>query len=385
VLLIALGVYLPTSLNGNINMSYVIIDEVIIAIILMYFFIRTFKTSDAINRFNALFMIAILLFFTLTSQFGNHITYNILFTYLLIGLMYCIDFSRIKMAKYVNIVFVLVNTLNLVISFGIIFGIKNISDFVINHYSDFYSVLVPYLVLVKLQPVLTFATHSLAGFYMYMFFYLNLESYKKRKNKPLFLFFMLSYCVFLFALKSVTSVLFLIVAIYQFFKAIRAKWRIILIILCICAILTDMNSFMKFLNTISFALSSQKNGFSGRYSSGGIYTNNITYLTHHIFSPLGLRYSIGEIFYGDSGILDNLLRGSIFLLVSVYGGLYRFLRINIKDRSISLFVFVCYFIFEFGFSNILYFRDLYFLPFIIVYLNSLNNDDDEIRIFPKKS
>jgi hypothetical protein len=48
-----------------------------------------------------------------------------------------------------------------------------------------------------------------------------------------------------------------------------------------------------------------------------------------------------------------------------------FLRGSVRSRAAGVFLFCLFVSFETGFSNLLYFRTLYLLPYVVVYLNSL--------------
>jgi hypothetical protein len=79
----------------------------------------------------------------------------------------------------------------------------------------------------------------------------------------------------------------------------------------------------------------------------------------------------------DIGVLDYFFRGSIFLVVWAYGGLFFFLRRSLLEKRDLWFVFGLILAFETGFAVIGYVRMLFLLPFFVVYLNELRRAEAE--------
>jgi hypothetical protein len=77
------------------------------------------------------------------------------------------------------------------------------------------------------------------------------------------------------------------------------------------------------------------------------------------------------LYLGDSGVIVNMLRGSVPLFVLVYGGLWFFLRFNLRDRGTAAWLWLWTCVFEVGFTPLQYFRFVGFLPFLIVCLNAV--------------
>ena len=67
----------------------------------------------------------------------------------------------------------------------------------------------------------------------------------------------------------------------------------------------------------------------------------------------------------------NLLRGSLPLLLTVYGGFFLFLRFNLRDRRAALWLWCLVVLFEVAHPVLQYFRFVAFVPLLVVYLNSL--------------
>src|SRR5260370_35623157 len=77
------------------------------------------------------------------------------------------------------------------------------------------------------KPVLTFGTHSLAGFFLYLFFYVNLQTYRLKGGK-LFLSFALCYLFLTLSLLSVTGIILGLVGMLPIFyylaPSMRHRW-----------------------------------------------------------------------------------------------------------------------------------------------------------------
>ena len=79
-----------------------------------------------------------------------------------------------------------------------------------------------------------------------------------------------------------------------------------------------------------------------------------------------------SLWYGDSGPIELLIRGSLPLLLAVYIGFWSFVRRSLVSKGMAIAVFLMYFGFEIAYSNLLYLRTVCVLPFVIVYLNGLS-------------
>jgi hypothetical protein len=100
---------------------------------------------------------------------------------------------------------------------------------------------------------------------------------------------------------------------------------------------------------------------------------SLEYLKSHPFSPVGASIREGLVF-GDDGPLEYALRGSIPLLLLVYGGLFYFLRRNLLLKSDAYFLFAAIVVFELGYTTLINIRALYLIPVFCAYLNTLAID-----------
>ncbi|MCK7558108.1 hypothetical protein MKQ70_25120 [Chitinophaga sedimenti] len=141
------------------------------------------KKIDSIGLFTGLGIIAILILATLISPLSEY-TYGALLPFLGFVLMISIRWRDIPVGGWSESLLFYVSVLLLVGAVMIITKVYDISPILKNSYSAFY----PDLLMIMLdwgrKPVLTFATHSIAGFYFFIFFLLNYKTYQiKRERK----------------------------------------------------------------------------------------------------------------------------------------------------------------------------------------------------------
>jgi hypothetical protein len=123
-------------------------------------------------------------------------------------------------------------------------------------------------------------------------------------------------------------------------------------------------------------------GLQSRYSTSGLLSGNLRYLNESPLSPIGLTYGPEDLFYGDSGIVLVMVRGSLPLLVLVYLGFWRCLNRNLRRRGDVLCLFLVTCAFEVGYTPLQLFRFTSLLPFLIVTLNALPEPDDRPALLP---
>jgi hypothetical protein len=248
--------------------------------------------------------------------------------------------------------------------------IESVGDFMGAHYNNFIDGLVGDMIAAN-KPVLTFATHSVAGTFAYLFFWLNFRTYQKtRKRLHLALAVLqVSMCI---ALMSVTSLALGVLAIVEL--AWNFQWTSALSAIGVYFLLPVSSR-----EAISDALSTavwlrEGGGFIGRYVATGTLANVFSYIHSHPFAPIGLMYSRNLFAEGaqtDSGPLAYFLRGSFILVFLIYGGLFLFLWRNLRNKWDCYRLFFVILAAEVGFSVLTYSRSFLLLPAFVIYLNSL--------------
>jgi hypothetical protein len=376
MLLLGVGLYFPTSLGGESSNLIILVSFAILLGLLVYLAWRHGTRPGAI-AFIALPIMVVMTACTLSFsafRFG----WGLFAGFGLLALFLALDLRSVRTGPFVRVAFVIANLLNIACGIAIIVGNEWVSQFLSAYYSSFYPELVPAMLDLH-KPVLTFGTHSSAGLFLYLFFWLNWETYKLRKSH-LALFFAVSELVLLLAVASFTSLAFAFLALAQIGIWLWKRTRKIFAMAAVGVVLMvppgvrwfqDNPENSQVLPQFAGALlDSDIGGPLARYGAGGALRPTIDYLVEHPLSPVGFA-TPSYIYIADSGPLEYLLRGSVLLLVLVYVGLYRFLRHNLASRKYALMLFLLMVAFETGFKVLGYFRTTCLLPFFVIYLNQL--------------
>ena len=324
-------------------------------------------------------IVPLLLLFSSTTQLPV-LRFGALPSYGLLSLLYLTDIRYISAPRWLDQLWKLVNGINIAMGIAILLGVRSVQDFIIAHYAYAGEGLLAAMMLLR-KPVLTFASHSIAGFFFYLFFWINLQAYKSRRQK-IFMFFAVSYVVLVLAVFSVTGVVLGCIASLQLllfaWKSTRHKFVAcaLLFLIVFSAILFGPRvDWARPARIATDILTTPGSGWLGRYVPGGTMYEDLEYVRAHPLSPAGVGFKEG-LMAGDSGPIEYLFRGSFILLFLVYAGFYYFLRRNLVCRMHVYVLFVVVLAFETGISTLLYFRTLYLLPVFVVYLNSLNRGSD---------
>ncbi|WP_379145995.1 hypothetical protein [Paenibacillus sp. sgz500992] len=285
-------------------------------------------------------------------------------------LMFCINFKKIDAKRSVFICFNIVTVTAIAIAWAMVFKLQQVANFFINHYNDFYPELVP-LMLKLGKPVLVFGTHSVAAFYMFIFFYLNIKTYETSGKKRYYVF-AINFLVFCYLMNSNTGIIFLVLGVlYLIYKSEKKLLWMIAFSLGLAYILYSGSfNFREFF--IIFDPSKSGNGLLGRYSGHGNLQSSLNYIFDNPLSAMGYSADFyDKLTFHDSGLISIILRGTLVFAILFYCSLFLFFRINMNNKLEGLLMFVVFFMFEIGFNNLFYFRTLFILPFIILYLNYL--------------
>jgi hypothetical protein len=389
--LLVVGFYFPTSTNGEHSVLAVLIAFSILLGLLVYLAGRRGVRWEIIGCIS----LPIVILPAAWTLYGLcrgpvDVDLGLFLKYCVLALVLALDLRKFRPGRLVNGAVVLINLLNLAAGVAILAGSEWMAEFLPRYYWTAYSELVPLMVSLH-KPVLTFGTHSMAAFFVFVLFWINWEGYISKASR-LSLFFALGYFVLLLGLTSFTSVAFGALALVQmgtwFWK--RDRRLFIVSVLCVSAVVPlAIRNFADALDTLSDLpqmadgafLNTESNGPVSRYGPDGSLSVAMAYLRSHPFLPIGLARAQSEagsdvespshFFIGDSGILEYLLRGSFLLLFLVYFGLYRFLKNNLVSRKHLLILFFVTVSFETGFPLLIYFRTLYLLPFFVVSLREI--------------
>ena len=377
--LLLLGLYYPTAAGGSYTLLSV--ASFLICLGLLATLIFTSPAKNDVRVMILLLSIVPLLFvFTATSplptlKLGASVGYGVLSVLLLTSV------RDIKVQRWHHRLWIIVNVINLAAGIGILMGIGAIDGLIIKYYSFSYQEMVPNMMIFH-KPVVTFGTHSVAGFFWYLFFWINLEGYRLARKRSLMV---LSICYLLLTLSllSVTGLVLFCLGSIQLLGVtwMTARHRFLLATAGVVLVVTTLFWGVKInwkdiFESAMQILKNPEGGLMARYLPGGTMYPNLEYLNVHPFLPVGFSYK-ADLLVGDSGIVEYLMRGSLPLLLLIYGGLYYFLRRNLWSKAQAYFLFFAFLFFEIGITTLIYIRTLLLLPAFVIYLNSFQQEQKE--------
>jgi hypothetical protein len=380
--LLVLGFYFPTSIGEQFSTALFGINYLLSLVLLSLLFLEAEDRPSVLVCVSLLSIVPLLLVFTYTSGLRTY-TFGACCGYAVLSVLLIMNLREFRLPSSIFYLFGAVNVINILMGASILGGSDFVKQILINHYSVYYSELVPNMLLFR-KPVLTFGTHSIAAFFLYLFFYTNLQTYRF-KGKKLFLIFAFCYLFLTAALLSVSGLILATVGALQLFwflwSSVRRRWFWGGALLAVLGLIVSFQLFNSIVNNwadvregAKAILTSSEGGFLGRVASGGSLRYSIDYLRYHPFSPVGVADKEGLMFQ-DSGLVEYLLRGSVILVFLVYGGLFFFLRRSLLSKVDANWLFLVILGFELGFTALTNFRALYLLPFLIVYLNGLRRSE----------
>jgi hypothetical protein len=387
-LLLLLGLYFPTSTNGEHSGLLVLLAFAVLLGLLAYLLVKRGNRRGSAASI-ALPLMIVLSICTFCALFNGPFQFDwgVFTKFTALAMILALDLRSAILSRVARGAFVVANLINIVLGIGVLVGNEWVGQFLPTYYWSFYPELMPSMMTWH-KPVLSFGTHASAGFFLYLFFWINWEAYKKRSSR-LSLVLTIGNLVLLVGLASFTSLALGAVAVTQIGVWYWQRNRRLFVGVAISAVLMISAAAILFASEIEVLrsipqltegvfLNSDLNGPLGRFGPGGTSRKTVSYVIQHPLSPIGFAIpseAAGSgAALGDSGILENLLRGSVPGLVLIYFGLYQFLRFNLLSRRHALTLFLVIVTFEAGFSTLIYIRALYLLPFFVVYLNDVTAD-----------
>jgi hypothetical protein len=378
-LLFVTGIFFPSSINGNLSKAYELGIYVPLLILVSGLLIFQ-KTYNKINLITSFVMIFSLLLFTLTgSMIFHEVSMGIFPAYLILALVQLLNIHSFEYSqKLLSVTLIIVSVIQIFFGINIVLINEDVRGFLIDNYSAGYDSLVPTMI-GDLKPVTTFGSHSIAGFYFFILFFLNFMTFKVTKKSIFFVTSVLLLLLLVF-IRSNTAYLYTAVSfVYMLVGLSRKPLHLVLFLLMICISVALIYVQYKELIDVLLEYDVQTvtghsgSGLAGRYTSGNYLSVTIDFIKEHPFTPIGLSYS-DTLFFTDSGIIVYFLRGSVFLIWSIYFGFFHFLKRNLKGSELELYaLFLIYLVFEVGYPNLINSRSLGCIPFIVIYLNYLHD------------
>jgi hypothetical protein len=368
--LLAWGVFAPTSVNGRISVDLVLLSTVLLLLLDFYMLWRW----DSINHVGQLAGLGVILIpgvVTVVSD-APRIAWGALMPFSLLAVMYFLNLRAIRLTRAVHLLFIAVSLALLVLAAVTVYDSSLIRFFLVDHYSAYYDALVPNMMRAG-KPVGPFATHSIAALFYYLFFFLHLRSFSvlpRHYSLALALCFLAT----MYLLRSNAGLAFTAIGLAQLLFVLSrsrvAKAKIYAVAIAAAAGLFAWIYRDAIEAVIVPILSSNVNGLAGRFSQSGALRANIAFIWARPFSPVGFAQKT-ELFYGDCGYVEMLMRGSLPLLIATYGGLVSFLRRNLLSKYDARYLLIAIGVMELGFANLTALRFLFLMPFVVVYLNGL--------------
>jgi len=367
--------YLPSSVDGVISRPLSVVSMAGTATLLLGMILVSGRVAPPPNVAAALAMGLVLAVFTITSPF-EATSPGVAMLYLAQGLLFMLDLRGCNSPR-IDRMFQAITLVSLVLGYALVLNVGLADGLMVRWYAAFYPELLGNMVILFNKPVLTFATHSMAGFMIYLFFYMHFRAWRLVGGWWR-LAAAAGFLGLLVALTSTTGMAFAAVACAQVAwagraslprqRALAAVTLSILVFAAATAAGVDINTVLA--RAEAAIVGDRVRGLFARYAVDGLLASNMKYLSESPLRPIGIG-ATDTLYLGDSGLIVNLLRGSVPLLIAVYGGLWLFLRTNLVNIRSAAWLWLAVVLFEIGFTPLQYFRFLGFVPFAVMYLNHI--------------
>jgi hypothetical protein len=373
-LLLVFGLYFPTSASAHLT-AFSVSAYLICLALLSVLILRRHGHPSAPVCIVLLSITPLLLVFTFTSGLST-LRLGALFVYGVLSVLFITNLRDVGLPRWFGLLWVTVNIINIAAGFAIVAGVQPVNDFIIAHYSTAYEELLPNMLALR-KPVLTFGSHSVAAFFLYLFFWINLQA-GKLKGQKFFMVFSVCYLFLISCLLSTSALVFTTVGLFQLAALVwssvrhKAVWATaaLIVMSSTAAFWVPAINWGASVDVVKEIIQDPDNGLSGRFLPGGTMYYDLQYLQEQAFLPVGTSYREGFMF-GDNGPVEYMLRGSVPFLLLIYGGLFYFLRRNLILRPHAYFLFAAILLFELGITTLINLRALFLIPVFSVYLNSL--------------
>lgn len=211
----------PTTLNGIVTNTYLLIFATLLEIV---FISLILFGKLKINKIQGMYSLAILLILLIATLFTplSGIKFGSFMYYLSYITISSIDFKNSEYSKTNNInAYRFFSILVILLGLCMILNIPIINNIEYKFYGAYYQELIP-LMQMGSKPVLTFSTHSVSGFAMFLFFCMSFFTYKKFHMK-IDLFLSFGFCFLIVNLKSFTAIMYFVIAIGMIFTLLSRK------------------------------------------------------------------------------------------------------------------------------------------------------------------
>ncbi|RWZ59095.1 hypothetical protein EQV77_09120 [Halobacillus fulvus] len=364
LLTIVFLLFVPTSINGE----FLEINNVKIISLLLISILLVCLNGNLSKVKMVIFLGVQLVFwgFTLINLLRGvtHYTWNLGSYSILtiITFLFIFNFKSTIDLKLNKLIFNLTNIIIIVWGLGLVFDVSFINNLTISYYSQ-YTGWTIYNMLENNKPILSFGTHSFSALFIFFMIILNkLYSDTDRLNAVFIVF----YIFLLLMTQSTTSfglLILILLYVVSKFSSNKKGLLYILFVFLLCTLSTIIFLQGDLLNT----LLDRYDGLSSRYSTM-MFDETWEVIKANI--ALGVLVPSGNsITLIDSGIINFMFKGNIFLLVFFYLLFYWFAKKNLREYYIHFFI--VFILFEIGVSFFaMDVRSLALIIFILLTVNS---------------
>jgi hypothetical protein len=375
-LMLLVGAYLPSSLHGTTSYAMIALGYACALCLLCYGAWKFGASEVAV-------VCGLLILTTLAActLFGSLTTIRLekVGIFGTMAMMLCL---RSRGERVGSNALLIVSTINIAIGIGIIAGIEPVVLWVERFYSAFFDGLVPSMLDLH-KPVLSYGTHSIAAFFLYMFYWLNFRTFQVT-GRRLNLACAIVHALLCAALLSHASFGFAALAFSEmgWHALSRSRYVTIASVLALAALMpvvirafdpktSGWNAIQDVAKDyVVYTWVDKEGGLLARYGAGGDLAEPVAYIANHPLRPIGLSSSEKYVLV-DSGPVEYMMRGSLLLVILIYGGLWYFLRAHLQLWD-ALRMMLCVLVMETGFSVLLYQRTALLLPAFVLYLSGLD-------------
>ncbi len=375
-----LALYFPSSIFGNISVPVQMLGYSICILFCMGYAILNRMVVIYTNICIGIFLIFLLLFFTLISYLAGVgiVTIGALMPYVGFIVVLSLDLRSQRAIREYGHSFLVALVGLLVLAWGVIGAEPSITNFQSSWYQAFYDGLFEGLVVWYVKPVTVFATHSFAAFVYFLFTITCYELYSastSRLSQLLFLAYSVTFCVLILLLLS-TSAFFLTIILlgYLSLKLYSRYGGIVFAGLFVAATV----SLFVYLNIASVSsqvlfdlyqgFSGSGSGFSARFGAENRQYETYKFMFEDFNFPIGLIYN-ENLVLGDNFVAEYVIRVSLFGYIAVLMMLYNFLRINVRSRLHRILIFTTVVLSDLGYPLLVTFRFVFLLPYVVLLLN----------------
>jgi hypothetical protein len=369
----ALGLFLPSSVEGQILRALTVID-LAATVAVLGGMVALGLTKDRWARACAVAVPATLTLTTWISPFESH-SPGLVAIYGALALLYLVDLRGARLGTLEGRALLALHILLAGAGVAIVVDVSLLDRLLVWLYSAFYPTLVPRMVALQ-KPVLTFATHSLAALLFYFLFLTALAGHAARGSAA-WLVLVPTHLMLLLLLRSTTSIVLTVCATAVLVaRGWRGSaWHGVAVAAAVAAAAGLVVAVVHWtdrpvVDLVSYGvLGDRRRGLSARFAPGGLLAPTLAYIQAHPWRPIGITYT-DQLYLGDSGILMTWLRGSLPLFLAVYGGLFRFLVTNLASARMAVWLWVVIVAAEVALVPLQYFRFVTILPLTVVALNT---------------